>query len=139
MNWKESYNDICSELRIVQIHEMEIRRRVELAHDVLFSGKMPSSGDYVHIPLDKGLEKYLTVVSELEEAQAETDRLQKIKNDMESEMVKFTGLANVIQCKRIEGKPYKVIAAELGYSEAHIRNYLYKRGCKKDAESAKAS
>lgn len=127
MNWKESYNDICAELRIVQIHEMEIRRRVELAHGVMVAGKMPSSGDYVHISLDKGLEKYLAVVSELEAAQAETDRLQKIKNEIEAEMVKFTGLANVVMCKRIEGKTYKEIAVELGYSESHIRNHMSKK------------
>lgn len=127
MNWKESYNDICAELRIVQIHEMEIRRRVELAHDVLFSGKIQSSGDYCHIPLDKGIEKYNAAVKELDAAQAETNRLQKIKNEIEAEMVKFTGLANVVMCKRIEGKTYKEIAIELGYSESHIRNHMSKK------------
>ncbi|MNM07345.1 hypothetical protein D3C81_173870 [compost metagenome] len=139
MNWKESYNDICTELRIVQIHEMEIRRRVELAHDMLFSGKIQSSGDYCHIPLDKGIEKYNAEVKELDVAQAETNRLQKIKNDMEAEMVKFTGLANVIQCKRIEGKSYKVIAAELGYSEGYLRRHMSESGNKQVTQSAKAS
>jgi hypothetical protein len=139
MNWKESYNDICAELRIVQIHEMEIRRRVELAHGVMVAGKMPSSGDYVHISLDKGLEKYLAVVSELEAAQAETDRLQKIKDEMESELAKFTGLTYVIQCKRIEGKSYKVIAAELGYSEGYLRRHMSESGNKQVTQSAKAS
>lgn len=143
MNWKESYNDICSELRILQLHEIEVRRRVEIAHKVLFTGEAKSSGDYCHIPLDMGIEKYNAAVVELETIQAEVDRMQKVKNEIESEMMKFTGLANVIQCKRIiEGKTYKELEKELGYSESYMRLIVH-RNSKNDnkviTQSTKAS
>jgi hypothetical protein len=139
MSWKESYNDICSELRIVQIHEMEIRRRVDIAHGVLFSGKMASTGNYCHIPLDKGIEKYNAAVSELEIVQAEVERLNSVKIEMEKHMAQFEGLANVVMYKRImENKTNKQVAMELGYSESHIRNVLSKK-YKDSTESAKAS
>ncbi|KWX71608.1 hypothetical protein AMQ84_27180 [Paenibacillus riograndensis] len=138
MNWKESYNDTVNELRILQIREMEIRRRVEMAHKVIFSGEIPSSGSYVHIPLDKGIDWYNKAVGELEEIQAEVDRVNGIKLEMERYMNRFTGLANVIQCKRMEGKTYKEIAIEMGYSESHIRNHMskkYKHSTEKDIAS----
>ncbi|MNC09889.1 hypothetical protein D3C75_575200 [compost metagenome] len=141
MNWKESYNDICSELRILQLHEIEVRRRVQIAHKVLFTGEMPSSV-YCHVPLDMGIEKYNSAVTELEAIQAEVDRMQKVKDEIESEMMKFTGLANVIQCKRIvEGKTYKELEKELGYSESYMRLIVHrsKNDNKVITQSTKAS
>jgi transposase len=58
---------------------------------------------------------------------------------MEAEMMKFNGLANVIQSKRMQGMNYYEIAEELGYSYHYIRNYMSKKGCKEGATSAKAS
>ncbi|MEK4108135.1 hypothetical protein NST28_29130 [Paenibacillus sp. FSL R10-2791] len=139
MSWKESYNDICSELRIVQIHRMEIERRFDLVKRVVWSGSVPSSGGYCHIPLDKGLEKYDEVVAEYREVEEEVARLLSVKNAMEAEMNKFNGLANVIQSKRMQGMNYYQIADELGYSYHYIRNYMSKRGCKEGAQSTKAS
>jgi hypothetical protein len=139
MNWKESYNDICSELRIVQIHQMEIQRRFDIVKRVMWSGSIPSSGGYCHIPLDKGLEKYDDIVAEYREIEEEITRLLSVKAAMESEMLKFNGLANVIQSKRMQGLNYYQIAEELGYSYHYIRNYMSKKGCKEGATSAKAS
>jgi hypothetical protein len=143
MNWKESYNDIKSELRILQLHEIEVRRRVQIAHKVLFTGEVKSSGDYCHIPLDMGIEMYNAAVVELEAIQAEVDRMQKVVNEIESEMMKFTGLANVIQYKRIvEGKTYKELEKDLGYSESYMRLIVH-RNSKNDnkviTQSTKAS
>lgn len=138
MNWKESYNDICSELRIMQIQKMEISRRVEMAHRVVVSGSIPSSGGYCHIPLDKGLEKYDEVVAGYREVETEITRLLSVKSAMEAEMVKFTGLAYVVQCKRLEGKGYKQIGMETGHSEAYLRK-LISEGNKEVTHSAKAS
>lgn len=140
MNWKDSYNDIKSELRILQLHEIEVRRRVEIAHKVLFSGEVKSSGDYCHIPLDMGIEKYNAAVVELEAIQVEVDRVQQVVNGMEAEMVKFTGLANVIMYKRVaEGKTYKQIGSELGYSEAYLRLYMHRNDNKVITQSTNAS
>jgi hypothetical protein len=124
MNWKESYTDTCNELRILQLHEMEIRRRVELAHKVLISGEAPSSGPYVHISLDKGVEGYNKAVADLESIQEEVDRVEAIKLQMEQYMQQFTGLANVVKCKRLEGKSYDQIGMELGYSGGYLRKYM---------------
>lgn len=139
MNWTQSYNDTCNELRILQIREMEVRRRVEMAHKVIVKGEIPSSGSYVHIPLDKGIDWYNKAVLELEEMQVEVDRVHTIKVEMERHMNQFTGLAHVIQCKRIEGKTYRDMAPELGYSEGYLRRYMSKRGNKEVTQSASAS
>lgn len=140
IDWKDCYNDICFELRIFQIHEMEIRKRVELAHDMMFKGEMPSSGSYCHLPLDKGIEKYNTSVEDLKVIQAEVDRLESVKNEMEQQISQFTGLANVIQYKRIvEGKTYRQIAPELGYSENYLRQHMYRESNKMMTQSKTAS
>ncbi|MNC59171.1 hypothetical protein D3C75_1089620 [compost metagenome] len=119
---------------------MEIRRRVELAHSVMSSGKIQSSGSYCHIPFDKGVEKFNEAVIELEIVQLEVDRIQGIKNAMEQEMVKFEGLANVVMYKRIvENKTYRDMAPELGYSEGYLRRYMSQRGNKEVTQSTKAS
>jgi predicted transcriptional regulator len=139
MNWKESYADTCAELQILRLREKEVKRRVELAYKYTVIGSMPSSGPYVHISLDKGLEKIEREQHELECIREEIDRVQKMKNDMDVEIAKFTGLENMIQSRRLAGKKYKEIAMELGYSESHIRTYCYKRGYKKDTQSTNAS
>lgn len=140
MNWKDSYGDICAELRIAQIHEMEMRRRVEIAHDVVFTGEMPSSGSYCHLPLDKGITYFNNAVDALEKAQAEVDRLNDVKAQMEQHMAKFTGLAHVIQYKQmVEGKTYRQIGADLGYSEKHLRNVMWNERDKHRTQSTNVS
>lgn len=139
MEWNDSYNDTVNELRILVIREAEIRRRVEMAHKVIIRGEIPSSGSYVHIPLDKGIEWYNKAAVELEDIQAEVDRVNGIKLEMEKYMNQFTGLAHVIQCKRMEGKSYNDIAVEIGYSQQYLRNFMSKRGYKDVTQSANAS
>lgn len=143
MNWKESYTDIKAMLRIQQLYEIEARKRMEKAYEVIWAGEIPSSGSYVHIPVDRGIELYNVEVNELREVQEEIERLQFILTEMEKEMSKFTGLANVIQYKRIvEGKTYKELEQELGYDEAYMR-LLVHRSSKNDnkmiTHSTKAS
>lgn len=140
MNWKDSYNDICNELRILQIHEMELRKRVELAHAVVVSGEIPSSGSYCHVPLDKSLGWFDSAVADLDRVQAEVDRVHGVKIQMEQHMSSFTGLAHVIQHKRmVEGKTYRQMSTELGYSEQYLREVSSKRTNKKPTKSANAS
>src|ERR1041384_2726481 len=109
MNWTQSYNDTCAELQILRIRESEIKRRVELAYKYTVKGSMPSSGPYVHISLDKGLEKIEQEQNELNMIREEIDRVEEAKQEMEKHMQQFTGLANVIKCKRMEGKSYDMI------------------------------
>lgn len=140
MNWKDSYNDICAELRIVQLHEMEMRRRVEKAHTVMFSGEMPSSGSYCHLPLDKAIEHFNTAVVDLNEIQGEVDRLQGIKIQMEDTMGIFTGLRNRIVYERtVNGKKYKEIADEMGYSVGHLRATISRKRNKDATHSTNVS
>lgn len=138
MNWTQSYNDTCNELRILQIREMEVRRRVEMAHKVIVKGEIPSSGSYVHIPLDKGIDWYNKAVAELTEMQEEVDRMNSIKIEMERYMNQFEGINYVVQCKRLEGKSSKQISVETGYSEGYVRKLMMKRN-KEGTQSAKAS
>ena len=138
MNWKESYADTCAELQMMKLREFELRKRWESAHKAMKEGKMPSS-IYCHIDLVKGLELYNVAAEKLNECVDEVQRLEGIKRQYESYMDQFTGLANVIQSKRIQGMNYYQIADELGYSYHYIRNYMSKRGCKEGAESKKAS
>lgn len=140
MNWSDSYNDICNELRILRIHEMEMRKRVELAHEVMVSGEIPSSGSYCHMPLDKAIERFNTAVDDLDRIQEEVDRLDAVKLEMEQVISKLEGLPHVIQYKRIvEGKNYAQIASELGYSEKHLRNVMWSQKDKVRTQSANAS
>lgn len=139
MNWTQSYSDTCAELQILRIRESEIKRRVELAYKYTVKGSMPSSGPYVHISLDKGLEKIEQEQHDLNMIRDEIDRIEAIKHEMEKHMQQFTGLANVIQCKRMEGKSYDVIGLELGYSGGYLRKYMSKRGNKEVTQSASAS
>lgn len=140
MDWSESYNDICSQLRIVQIHEMEVRRRVEQAHAVMVTGEMPSSGSYCHLPLDKAITYYNHAVDALNEVQGEVDRLNAIKREMEQAMGGFTGLRNrIIYERKANGKRYKEIASEMGYTEAYLRQVASERTHKKRTQSTNAS
>lgn len=140
MNWKESYTDICAELRIAQIHELEMRRRVEAAHDVIFTGEMPSSGNYCHMPLDKGIVYFNTAVEALDKAQAEVDRLNAVKTEMEQAMAQFTGVRYVIQYKHlVEGKTYRQIGAELSLSENTIKSHMHRMRNQMHTESANVS
>ena len=140
MDWKSSYNDICAELRVLHIYEMELRKRVELAHEVMFSGEIQSSGSYCHLPLDKSIDHYNKAVDDLAKAQAEVDRLDGVKTSMEKEMTQFSGLAHVIQYKQmVEGKTYRQMSAELGYSEQHLRNTACKERYKRSTQSTNAS
>lgn len=140
MNWQESYADICTSLRLEQIYEMEVRRRVENAHAVMLSGEMPSSGSYCHLPLDKAIVQYNYAVSDLEKVQAEVDRLTGVKREMEEVMGGFTGLRNRIVYERaVNGKKYKEIADEMGYAETYLRQVASKRTHKKHTESTNVS
>ncbi|CAH1205703.1 hypothetical protein PAECIP111893_02397 [Paenibacillus plantiphilus] len=140
MNWKDCYSDICAEIRIMGIHEMELRKRVELAHKAMFTGELPSSGSYCHLPLDKGIEQYNAAVTELDAIQAEVDRLNGVKSQMEQQMSQFTGLAHVIEYKRlVEGKTYGELSSELGYSENYLRQFMHRKRNKMITQSTNVS
>lgn len=137
MDWKQSYTDTCAELRILQLREMELRKRWELAHKVVMTGEMPSTV-YCHIPLDKGLEVLDKAAQELHEIVDEVTRVEMLKMQMELYMGEFTGTAQVIMCKRLEGKTYKEIEAETGYSQAYARKVI-SQGNKEVTQSANVS
>jgi len=137
MDWSKGYTDTCAELRILEIREMELRRRVEIAHKVIVTGEAPSSGDYCHIPLDKGIERYNKAVDELTEFQTEVDRMKGIKVQMEDAMAKCTDLGNRIKYERlVNGKTYKQLALEMGYTEQYLRVYNSRRVNKQSTQSA---
>lgn len=117
MDWKQSYNDICAELSILHLHELELRKRWEKARQAM---------DEHVLPLDKALEYYNTAAEILNEHVEECERVEAIKGEMESHMSKFDTLPNVIKSKRLQGMSYKQIAIETGYSEGHLRNMMAK-------------
>jgi hypothetical protein len=123
MDWKQSYTDTCAELRILQLRELELRKQWEAALQYTWKGEMPSSV-YCHIDLDKGLEMVDRAAARLHEAVEATTRVEMIKVQMEVYMNEFTGTVNVIKCKRLEGKSYKQIEAETGYSQAYARKLI---------------
>lgn len=140
MNWKDSYNDICTDLRILQIHEMELRKRVELAHEVMVSGEIPSSGSYCHVPLDKAIEMYNREVDELNRLQGSVDRVSGVKVQMEQAMQGYDSLDRIVTRKRlVEQKTYREIADELGYSEGHLRSTISRNRNKHATHSANVS
>lgn len=117
MDWKQSYNDICAELSILHLHELELRKRWEKARQAM---------DEHVLPLDKALEYYNTAAEILNQHVEECERVEAIKGEMESHMSKFDTLPNVIKSKRLQGMSYKQIAIETGYSEGHLRNMMAK-------------
>lgn len=137
MNWKESYNDICSELQMMKLWELKLRKQWEAAQKAVVEGKMPSS-IYCHIDLVKGLEFYNVAADKLNECVDEVRRLEAIKRQYESYMDQFTGLDNVILSKRAQGYSLKEIAAITGHSYGYIRNKMAKHD-KVVTQSTKAS
>lgn len=117
MDWKQSYNDICAELSILHLHELELRKRWEKARQAM---------DEHVLPLDKALEYYNTAAEILNKHVEECERVEAIKREMERYMNQFDTLPNVIKSKRIQGMSYKQIAIETGYSEGHLRNMMAK-------------
>lgn len=121
MDWKQSYSDIKAELAILHLHELELRKRWEKARQAM---------DEHIIPLDKALAYYNKAADILNTHVTECERVEAIKQEMESYMNDFTNLGNVIKSKRLQGHTYKQMAGEMGYSEKYLRNYLGKKVAK---------
>lgn len=117
MDWKQSYNDICAELSILHLHEMELRKRWEKARQAM---------DLHVLPLDKAFAMEQKAAGLLNDHVTECQRVESIKQKMERCMNQFDTLENVIKSKRLQGHTLKQIALELGYSYGTIRNKVSK-------------
>lgn len=115
MDWKQSYNDICAELSILHLYELELRKRWEKARQAM---------DKHDLPLDKALEVYNRTAEELNNHVTECQRVESIKGEMERCMNQFDTLENVIKSKQLQGKTLKQIALELGYAYGTLRNKI---------------
>jgi DNA-directed RNA polymerase specialized sigma24 family protein len=118
-----AYQDTAIELKVLELREKELRKRVELAHAVLTTGKAPSSGrDFCHVPMDRAIETYNREVDALREAQEAVDSKREVLRQMDEQLSKFTGLAHQIAYLRmVRGMKLVDIAEELGYSYSNIR------------------
>lgn len=133
MDWKQSYNDICAELSILHLHELELRKRWEKARLAM---------DTHVLPLDKAIEAHNHAADTLNEHVKECERVESIKKDMERYMSQFDTLENIIECKLMQGIGYPQMSKELCYSEKYLRNYRSKmknKGGKKVEQSTSIS
>lgn len=115
MDWKQSYSDICAELSILHLHELELRKRWEKARQAM---------DEHVLPLDRAFEMEQKAADILNRHVDECERVEAIKREMESHMEQFTGLYSVIKSKRLQGYSLKQIAAVTGHSYGYIRNIV---------------
>lgn len=125
MKWTDTYQDICAQLQTMQQGEQHYRRVVEEYHAVIVEGKAKSSSRYFcHVPLDKAIENYNVAVDKLAAIQEEVDRLDNIKQSMDKIINGFDNLTNRIAAGRLQGKRYKDMELELGYSEHALRKHM---------------
>jgi len=129
MDWKQSYSDICAELSILHLHELELRKRWEKARQAM---------DEHVLPLDKALEYYNRAAEILTAHVEECERVEAIKREMESHMEQFTNKADVILSKQMQGYGLKEISAMTGYSYGYVRQMAAKYN-KERTDNAKIS
>jgi len=138
--WLEGYQDICNELELLSIYERDLRKRVEMARAVVFSGEMQSDAHYVHIPLDKSLELYNITVDKCNEVVDRVNELSSIKVQMEKAVGGFTGnVYKMAYMRVIEGLSIDEISDRLHLSHSYVSKSLSKnkiKKCKKYARNA---
>lgn len=122
MSFVKIYYDICKEIEIYEWRLQDLEQELRAARKVVFSGRMPSDGHAVHVPLDKALEKYDNVVEQIREVSERLAEKRAIRKQIEMSIRGFQGLAyQVAYLRDIENMTLKEIARKLGYSYDHIK------------------
>lgn len=129
MDWKQSYNDTCAELKILQLRELELRKIWEAARTAM---------DGHTFSLDRAFELEQKAAANLNAIVEECQRVEEIKRKMESYMDQFTNKADVILCKQMQGHGLKEISVMTGYSYGYVRQIAAKYN-KERTDNAKIS
>lgn len=138
IDWRTSYFDLCKEIEILDLRADDLEKEARVALRTVWTGEPPRDhSTYVHMPLDKALGHYESVMAKLCDVQEVVRNKRVTKAQIEKRLGEFEGLEYRVAYKRdIEGKPLDVIADELGYSFLWIRKVSMKvkriKGTKKE-------
>jgi DNA-directed RNA polymerase specialized sigma24 family protein len=117
-----NYKDLLLELDILRALRADLIRQLEQHHRVVWTGMAPSEPMPVHVPLDKSLSRYNSVVERLVRIETEIAEQERVRREIEAKIGEMSSTDNVIAYKRyVEGKSLKEIAAELGYTYGWVR------------------
>jgi hypothetical protein len=119
IDWRTTYFDLCREIGILEIRVSDLEYQLKIAHSQLLSGKMPSDGHVVYVPLDIGLGIYDQAKANLLLCVTMLEHKKQTKDDIESRMTEFDGVTyKFLYMRDIQMKSLEYIADDLGYSLA---------------------
>lgn len=117
IDWRTTYFDLCREIGILETRVSDLEFQLKMAHKQLLSGKMPSDGHVVYVPLDINLGMYDQAKDNLLFCVTMLEHKKQTKEDIESRMTEFDGVTyKFLYMRDIQMKPLFEIADELGYS-----------------------
>jgi hypothetical protein len=117
IDWRTTYFDLCREIGILEMRCSDLEYQLKIAHSQLLSGKMPSDGHVVYVPLDINLGMYDQAKVSLLFCVTMLEHKKQTKEDIESRMTEFDGVTyKFLYMRDIECKPLNEIADDLGYS-----------------------
>lgn len=117
IDWRTTYFDLCREIGILEVVVSDQEYQLKLAHNRVLTGKMPSDGHAVFVPLDIALGMYDQVKDNLLLSVAMLEHKKQTKADIESRMTEFDGVTyKFLYLRDIKTLPLQEIADELGYS-----------------------
>jgi DNA-directed RNA polymerase specialized sigma subunit len=121
MEWKQTYNDLCAEIDILQLRLVDLENEFKVAHRTVWTGCAPGE-NHARVPLDKSLMQYDEIKTKLQEVESTLRRKERIRDEMERRMSQFQGLEyKVAYMRDIQGKRLQQIADELGLSLLYIQ------------------
>jgi hypothetical protein len=117
IDWRTTYFDLCREIAILEVRVSDLEFQMKIAHNRVLSGKMPSDGHAVFVPLDIALGMYDQTKDNLLLCVTMLEHKKQTKEDIENRMTEFDGVTyKFLYMRDIEMKPLFEIADELGYS-----------------------
>ncbi|MEK8128369.1 sigma factor-like helix-turn-helix DNA-binding protein [Paenibacillus filicis] len=113
IDWKTTYNDLVSEIEILELRYKDLDYQLKLAYRQCWNNQ---------VPLDRSLAQHDRVKDEALAVAEVLEHKRKTRTLMEEKMFNFTGITEQIVVMRdIQHKPLKEIASELGYSYGWVR------------------
>jgi DNA repair exonuclease SbcCD ATPase subunit len=140
IDWRQSYNDLCNEIEILDIRAQEINDEMRYIRRMMqqFGPQTKLVASYEGMPggetkvttFDK-IEQVCTNIHHLETQLEEINDILSLKREarerMEERMGQFEGLEHQVYVMHvIQRKPLNNIAADLGYSYEWIRKISMK-------------
>lgn len=126
MQWRETYNDLCEEISALEHRAEDLSDQLKTAYKMCYDGKMPGDS-FSRIPLDRALETYDSVQEKLNVVLEWLEKKRQVKSEMDAHLANMESLENRVSfMRRGQRKSVRQIANELGYSEGHIYNVVYR-------------